>query len=209
VDKLQYLAAGPALMEDETDTYVVWTDNALLLLGSFVLLLAILLPLMNPVTPKTTDGTVQPGTMMVEVKWRDKIDTDVDLWVKAPGDKIIGYSNKAGAIFNLLRDDLGMINDPLNLNYEVAYTRGLPPGEYIINVHLYRDTSNELPVEVTVVVTLQDPVKNSAKRIVEKTVKLSRIGEEITVVRFRIGDDRELVAGSVNDIQRPLRSAKQ
>lgn len=195
-------------MEDNETTYVVWLDNTLLMLGSFILMAFMMLTLMNPVTPKTTDGTEQPGTMMVEIKWRDKIDTDVDLWVKAPGDKIIGYSNKAGTVFNLLRDDLGMINDPLEINYETAYTRGLPPGEYIINVHLYRDTSNELPVDVTVIVTLQDPVKNSYKRVVEKTVKLSRLGEEITVARFRIGSDREVVAGTMNDIQRPLRSAK-
>jgi len=31
----------------------------------------------------------------------------VDLWVQAPGDVPVGYSNKSGGVLNLLRDDLG------------------------------------------------------------------------------------------------------
>ena len=34
-----------------------------------------------------------------------------DLWVQAPGDLPIGYSNKSGGVFNLLRDDLGKAKD--------------------------------------------------------------------------------------------------
>jgi hypothetical protein len=34
-----------------------------------------------------------------------------DLWVQAPGDLPIGYSNKSGGVFNILRDDLGKAKD--------------------------------------------------------------------------------------------------
>ena len=34
-----------------------------------------------------------------------------DLWVQAPGDVPVGYSNKSGGVFNLLRDDLGKAKD--------------------------------------------------------------------------------------------------
>lgn len=193
--------------DDNETTYVVWLDNTLLMLGSFILMAFMMLTLVNPVAPKTTEGDDRPGTLMVEIKWQDGIDSDVDLWVKAPGDKSIGYSNKAGKIFNLLRDDLGMVNDPLDLNYEVAYTRGLPPGDYTINVHLYRDPMGHTPIEVSVIATVQNQTKNSAKRILEKKVTLDRIGQEITVASFRIDQYMEIVSGSMNNIQRPLRSA--
>jgi hypothetical protein len=34
-----------------------------------------------------------------------------DLWIQAPGDVPVGYSNKSGGVFNLLRDDLGKAKD--------------------------------------------------------------------------------------------------
>jgi hypothetical protein len=34
-----------------------------------------------------------------------------DLGVQAPGDVPVGYSNKSGGVFNLLRDDLGKVMD--------------------------------------------------------------------------------------------------
>ena len=76
---------------------------------------------------------------MIEARWPDGVDADVDLWVQAPGDVPVGYSNKGGAIFNLLRDDLGQRADATGMNYEVSYARGMPAGEYTANLHLYRN----------------------------------------------------------------------
>jgi hypothetical protein len=58
-----------------------------------------------------TDGVTAPGNVAVEMQWPDKLDADVDLWVQAPGDAPVGYSNKSGRVFNLLRDDLGKAQD--------------------------------------------------------------------------------------------------
>ena len=58
---------------------------------------------------------------MIEARWPDAVDADVDLWVQAPGDVPVGYSNKGGAIFNLLRDDLGTRADATGINYEISY----------------------------------------------------------------------------------------
>jgi hypothetical protein len=52
-------------------------------------------------------GQTPPGNVIVEMFWDKATDADVDLWVQAPGDVPVGYSNKSGAIFNLVRDDLG------------------------------------------------------------------------------------------------------
>src|SRR6266851_5608621 len=91
-----------------------------------------------------TSGATPPGAVIVDLRWDEKVDADVDLWVEAPGDVPVGYSNKAGMIFNLLRDDLGHSGDPNSMNYEVAYGRGRWPGEYTVNAHLYRSAARHL-----------------------------------------------------------------
>src|SRR5713226_1834152 len=55
-----------------------------------------------------SSGAKQPGNVIIELRWDRTIDADVDLWVQGPGDVPVGYSNKGGAIFNLVRDDLGL-----------------------------------------------------------------------------------------------------
>jgi hypothetical protein len=101
--------------EDAADT--VFRDVVMLALAGFVVLVIMLLPHLNPPGAKTADDTTPPGNVIVEVRWPDEIDADVDLWVQAPGDIPVGYSNKGGAVFNLLRDDLGKRADVTGLNY--------------------------------------------------------------------------------------------
>jgi hypothetical protein len=92
-------------MDEETLT--VWLDTALLMLGGFVLMSVLMMAVVNPPTRSSESDNVQaPGNVIVEAQWADKLDADVDLWVQAPGDVPVGYSNKSGQIFNLLRDDL-------------------------------------------------------------------------------------------------------
>jgi hypothetical protein len=121
-------------MDEETLT--VWLDTALLMLGGFVLMTMLMMTVMNPPAKASeTDGVTAPGNVTVEMQWPDKLDADVDLWVQAPGDVPVGYSNKSGKVFDLLRDDLGMAQDMTDSNHEVAYSRGAPAGEYV-NVHI-------------------------------------------------------------------------
>ena len=144
--------------------------------------------------------------MIVEVRWPDELDCDVDLWVEAPGDRPVGYSNKGGLIFNLLRDDLGKRADATGMNYEVSYSRGIPAGEYTVNVHLYRNTSGVFPIPVTVVTSVKKSPKDSARQLLASKVELTREGEELTVYRFRLSADGDLVPGSVHSLQRNLRA---
>lgn len=109
------------------------------------LALVIILPHVNP---PEQDGDPPPGQLVVEVRWPDGWNTDVDLWVKAPGEHPVGYKNKNERVFNYLRDDLGNTMDLGELNSESAYTRGLPDGEYIATVHLYSNGQNKFPVPV-------------------------------------------------------------
>ena len=77
--------------------------------------------------------------------WPNNMPYDVDLWVQAPREVPVGFWNLGGTTFNLLRDDLGGEGDATNENYEISYSRGIPPGEYVVNVHMY----GPLPYGVT------------------------------------------------------------
>ncbi len=76
--------------------------------------------------------SVSPGNILIELFWDKNKNADVDLWVKAPGEKPVGYSNKSSVVFNLLRDDLGISSDPESRNQELVVGRGLHQGEYIV-----------------------------------------------------------------------------
>jgi hypothetical protein len=191
---------------DEDDGGTVFRDVIMLALAGFVAMVILLLPHLNPPGQAAEQTTEPPGNVIVELRWPDELDSDVDLWVEAPGDTPVGYSNKGGAIFNLLRDDLGKRADATGLNYEVSYSRGIPEGEYTVNVHLSRNAANVFPIPVTVVTSVKTSPKESARQLLASKIELMREGEELTVYRFRLSADGSLVAGSVHSLQRNLRA---
>jgi hypothetical protein len=195
-------------MDEETLT--VWLDTALLMLGGFILMTVLMLSVVNPPAQSAeTTGEQSPGNVIVEAQWADALDADVDLWVAAPGDRPVGYSNKSGAIFNLLRDDLGKVRDFTDYNYEVAYSRGMPAGEYVANVHMYRGVSVTYPVEVKLVATLKSNPNEVAHRLVTTTVQLRHENDQVTAFRFQLDRNGQVVAGSMNTLYKDLRTASQ
>ncbi len=193
---------------DDDSGATVFRDVILLALAGFVTLVLLLIPHINP--PVVTEDTDRsPGNVVIELRWPDEIDADIDLWVEAPGDVPVGYSNKAGTVFNLLRDDLGKTSDLTKLNYEFSYSRGVPAGKYTVNTHLYRNRARVFPVPVTVVVSVRNADDTSTRQILSAEIDMRRIGEEITALRFQLDEQGNLVAGSVHDLPRPLRSKGQ
>ncbi len=193
------------LFDDESGA-TVFRDVIMLALAGFVTLVLLLLPHLNP-RAKTQDAIRSPGNVIIEARWPDEMDADVDLWVQAPGDVPVGYSNKGGAVFNLLRDDLGHTADMTGLNYEFSYSRGVPAGEYAVNVHLYRNHETGT-IPVSIVVSVKGSVNESAKQLLATKVTLEREGQELTAFRFRLDDKGRLVSGSVHDLPKSLRTAQ-
>src|SRR5713101_5728625 len=152
-------------------------------------------------------GAKPPGNVIVELHWDRGVDADVDLWVQGPGDVPVGYSNKGGAIFNLVRDDLGHSGDPNSMNYEVSYGRGRWAGEYVVNAHLYRSGDGKFPIPLTAVVSVQGE-DGQVRQIVRSDTELRSQGQEITIFRFRLDEKGELVSGSLNRIHKALRTAQ-
>ena len=189
---------------DSSDT--VFRDVIMLALAGFVAIVIILLPHLNP-PGKAVKTATPPGNVIVELRWPDSLNTDVDLWVKGPRDVPVGYSNQGGLIFNLLRDDLGHRDDASNVNYEVAYSRGRPAGEYTVNVHLYRNASGKTPVPVSVIASLQKDPQASAIPLVQSNLSLEHINQEITAFRFRLTEKGDLIPGSIHNLPKELRAA--
>ena len=197
------------LFPDEDSGGTVFRDVIMLALCGFVAMVLLMLPHLNPPSKADEDTASPPGNVIVEIRWPDEVDTDVDLWVQAPGDVPVGYSNKGGLIFNLLRDDLGLNSDATEINYEVSYSRGIPSGEYTVNVHLYRNLQGLYPVPVTVVASVKRNEQDSARQIVSTKIVLTREGEELTAFRFTLDPNGELVPGSIHSLMRKLRGVRK
>lgn len=191
--------------EEAEDSGIVFRDLCLLMFAGFVSILVMVLSHVADAT-KTTEGNKTRAGVQIVAQWPDELSADVDLWVKAPGDIPVGYSNKGGAVFNLLRDDLGNILDLGKSNFEISQSRGIPTGEYIVNLHLYRNNSANATVPVTVTVGVQPTDAMPMQDILKTNVVLNREGQEITALRFQLDSEGKLVPDSVSTLFKPLRS---
>lgn len=191
-------------MKDRT-TSTVFRDFTMLMVLGFVAMVVWLLPHVNPPADNASDPP--PGNLIVAITWPEG-DTDVDLWLSGPGElNPVGYSNKGGVLFNLLRDDLGNSPDATPLNYENAYTRGIVPGEYIVNVHCYR--CPVLPQKITVETSINTGEDGKgSKPIATTTTILTANGQEKTAMRFKIDSTGSLIDGTLSQMHTPLREAK-
>lgn len=189
----------PILEDDGT----VFRDILMLTLLGFVTIVVLLLPHLNP--PRADASAEPAGDVVVEARWADELRSDVDLWVQGPGDRPVGYARKSGSVFDLLRDDLGLSRDLTSLNYEFAFSRGAPAGEYVVNLHLFNSNGEALPIPVNVVVSIRNGQTGSLSEVAARRVELTRNGEEVTVLRFRLDDSGKVQSGSINQLPKPLR----
>lgn len=146
--------------------------------------------------------TKAPGMLTVYVSWPADSCSDVDVWIGDPvDDKPVSYNHKHGELVDLLRDDMGCTLDRSGQNFEMATSHGIEPGEYVVNVGLYR-----LREVGPIVVHVQVALVNGETRteIKELDVTLEAEGEEQTAVAFRLDSDGKLAPGSVNAIPQVL-----
>lgn len=143
------------------------------------------------VTTKPNPHTPIQGNLVFMMHWDKASDSDIDLWVRSPGDKPIGYSRPSGMNCNLIRDDLGKSADPNSENEEMAICRNASAGEYVVNVMAYRVRDKRLPIAVTVESMYSTPTVTS--QLFRKSVQLFYEGEELTVIRFTINKNGNLV----------------
>lgn len=185
--------------DEDDSTGTVFRDVILLALIGFVAMVIMLLPHIKPTQQKDQEHKA-PGNMIVEVHWPTEMPYDVDLWVKAPEEHPVGFWNLGGQTFNLLRDDLGHEGDATKENYEITYSRGVPEGEYVVNVHMYGPLPAGTVIPVNVVVSVKKPGQET-RQILKSVVELRRHNQEETAFRFSIDKNADLVDGSVSTLQ--------
>jgi len=187
---------------DEDTWGTVFRDVILLALIGFVAMVIMLLPHITPKREESEDHKA-PGNVIAEIHWPSDMAYDVDLWVQAPREVPVGFWNQSGVTFNLLRDDLGGEGDATDENYEISYSRGIPQGEYVVNVHMYGPLTPGVTVPVSVVVSVK-PKYGELRQILKTTVNLTRRNQEETAYRFRLDSNGELIDGSVSTLRRSL-----
>ena len=175
-------------------------DISLNLLLMFAFLFTLTLLLVNPPVNKDADIKLK-AEYIVSMEWDNKNLDDVDLFLQAPGDKIVFFSNRDQNGMSLDRDDQGGINDTIRLqdgtkklieeNYENITIRKTVPGEYTVNVFMFNKRSKE-PVEVKVKVIKLNPYR----LIYSDSAVLFRKGDEATIIKFTIGDRGRIVERS-------------
>ena len=153
---------------------------------------------MNPVSKK---GIIDPkAEYIITVQWPDNNPDDIDTWVEEPDGNMVWFQNKEAGLIHLDRDDRCNVNDVLNingqtiqnpLNQEVVTIRGTVVGEYVVNIFYYGSEDNK-PVPVNVRV---DKVNPQLEVIYYGSLKMEKVGDDKTAVRFPIGGD-----GSVQNI---------
>jgi hypothetical protein len=193
------------MVNSERLTPILWAWVDLLsTLFACILVVSLLIVVQKKQEAKTeTDRSA--GNVSVYVFWPDG-DTDIDTHMRDPSGEHVYFSHRAGQVWNLLRDDLGATNDLTTRNFENAYARGLPPGEYAINVHAYRNYA-KFPVEVEAELRIQPELKAGGATTFTARATLDRLGDEATLFRFSIDNDGKLVPGSVHSQFVPLAGA--
>jgi hypothetical protein len=166
-------------------------------LVGFVMLFIIAFLLISPIKKKK--DIEQKAEYVITVTWPNGFNDDVDTWLQDPAEKLMSFRSKEIGLMHLDRDDLGHLNDNQHVpgigiinypyNREITTIRGIMPGEYILNIHMYRK-EGKTPVPVTVTLEKLNP---TVKLIYSTTTILSVKWEEKTIVRFTLNPDGEVI----------------
>lgn len=146
------------------------------------------------------------GEFVIVVNWPDESDDDVDTYVMDPAGNIAYFSSREVGLMHLERDDLGARNDVVmspdgqrilvRENEERVIIRGIVPGEYIVNVHMYaKRDSDPTPVRIALI-----KLEGADREIETREVTLEFNGDEKTVFRFTVNPDNSVT--DVNDLPR-------
>ncbi len=166
-------------------------------LVGFVLLFIIAFLLISPVKKKKE--IEQKAEYVITITWPGTMTDDIDSWLEDPMEKVMYFREKEVGLMHLDRDDLGKMNDQqfvpgvgmVNYPYnrEITTIRGIMPGEYVFNIHLYRKEHRDSSVPVTVILEKLNP---QVKLLYSKVITLTDYWEEKTVIRFMLDVDGEI-----------------
>ena len=192
-------------MKREYHTNLAFLDVLFNTLLCFAALFAMSFILINPA--KKDRNVVAKGEFMIIVTWPKDMDNDVDMYVEDPEGHLVAFMRREEGLMHLDRDDLGQRNDVVQTqfgeieydeNREIVTLRGIIPGEYVINVHMYMKREESLLTPITIQLDKINPYST----IMIKRVTLGDSGEEKTAFRFTLNNDGDVV--EINELQKTL-----
>ena len=191
-------------MQRRYHTNLPFLDLLFNVLIGFVFLFIISFLLINPIA-KRADIEVK-AEFLITVFWPDDLEDDVDIYVEDPTGGLVWFKSREPGLMHLDRDDLGKRNDEVVTaagtilfpeNREIVTLRGIIPGEYVVNVHMYFKVGAE-PVPVTIQIDKINPYSV----VLRETVDLKIKGDEVTVTRFSVNAKGEV--SNVNKLPKKL-----
>jgi len=172
-----------------------------------VTMLFILAMMLISVQPKKANITTK-AEFVITLTWDEKNNDDIDIWIEDPAGEVVFFREKEKGLTHLDRDDLGDTNDTVLMpdgttfrypyNQEIVTIRGIIPGEWTVNVHMYRKKSTEILAIAEVKVEKLNP---SVTLIAYQRIELPNDKDEKTVVRFTMDNN-----GNVLDLHRTFKS---
>ena len=192
-------------MKREYHTNLAFLDVLFNTLLCFAALFAMSFILINP--SKKDNNVVEKGEFVIVMTWPKEMDNDVDIYVEDPEGNLVAFMRREEGLMHLDRDDLGQRNDTVQTqfgeieydeNREIVTLRGIIPGEYVINVHMYMKREESLLTPITI----QHDKINPYSTIMIKRVTLGDSGEEKTAFRFTLNNDGDVV--EINELQKTL-----
>ena len=185
-------------------TNVAFLDLLFNTLLCFAALFTLSFVLINP--SRQNANMESKAEFIITINWPSEQDNDVDVYVEDPGGHLVSFARREDGLMHLDRDDLGHRNDTIQTpsgpleykeNREIVSVRGILPGEYIVNVHMYHKNSVEdCPV------TIQLDKINPFKIVTTKTVVLKLKADEKTAFRFTVNQNGDVI--DVNELPKNL-----
>ncbi|TFG93987.1 hypothetical protein E4H12_16015 [Candidatus Thorarchaeota archaeon] len=185
-----------------SDTSTPFIDVKFILLMGIAFMFIIAFMLINPPQAKKIDPKAEA---MILLTWPDGNYDDVDMWLKLPSGKAVGYRSKDMEYVHLERDDLGITNDIVysndvalvnRTNREVIMFRQMVDGHYILNLYFFKDkdaSDNDVkraglelepaPIRCKVIIIQLNP---KYVELATFLVTLNKEDDEKTVVQFDI-----------------------
>lgn len=190
-------------------TNVAFLDLLFNTLLCFAALFTLSFVMINP--SRQNANMESKAEFIITVTWPHEQDNDVDVYVEDSESHLVSFSRREDGLMHLDRDDLGHRNDTIqtpngpieyNQNREIVSVRGILPGEYIVNVHMYHMNSKE-----PCLVTLQLDKINPYKIVTVKEVILTVKAEEKTAFRFTVNQNGDVI--DINELPKNLARVRE
>lgn len=188
------------------DTHLSLLDMNMIVAMGFALLFLFAYALIQDYLKKDVNIKLK-AEFVITVTWPDNNKDDVDTYLQDPLGNLLYFQKKDIGTAHLDRDDVGMASDTIilengvekryNSNREITQIRAIIPGEWILNIHMYKKNQSASTATTVEIVKL-----NPYKVIHFEKVVLTRDGEEETILRFTLSKDGEVI--SKNKLFKPL-----